>query len=168
MREYDITGTYLKAVSNGMDGDAYQVLYLLETGRFMFTGWWRGYELTIAGGVWMDLDNAVNLQGSGQTLLHDSPEVTRQMRPFERTFNIGRVSFSPELTGDCSLDDWSLLGWRGPLVYAGRVQFFPIEHSGLPRAHEDIDAWVQRRFQEPEEGLKQHDGRCSLPSSGGI
>jgi hypothetical protein len=144
MPDYCISGTYIKVVPYGMDGDAYQVLYLLESSRFMFTGWWRGYELTVAGGAWSTLDEYVTLQGSGRTIFHDAPEINRQMRPFSRRFKSGRVSFTPDLTGDSKSEDWSLLGWKGPFIYAGRTQFYPIEHPGFPRRQGDVDDWVQK------------------------
>ena len=46
----DATGTYVKVIQfdASLSGDAYLVLYLLRSGLYLFIGYWKGYEITVA------------------------------------------------------------------------------------------------------------------------
>jgi hypothetical protein len=52
--EPNTTGTYAKVIQYGLapSSDIYLVLYLLDSGVYLFIGYWQGYELTVAVGRW--------------------------------------------------------------------------------------------------------------------
>jgi hypothetical protein len=47
-------GTYLKVVKfpEPRNPDGFVVLYLRPNGRFLFAGYWRGYERSVVAGTW--------------------------------------------------------------------------------------------------------------------
>ncbi|PKN68771.1 MAG: hypothetical protein CVU43_22170 [Chloroflexi bacterium HGW-Chloroflexi-5] len=60
-------GTCVKVIQYS-PGDAYLVLYLLESGIYLFIVYWQGFELTVAAGVWNEENNNVKVDGVGATL----------------------------------------------------------------------------------------------------
>ena len=64
------------------------VLYLLESGRFLFIGYWEGYEVSVAAGYWRQEGNRVDLMGSGQFLAMDVLPHPIGKWKFARTFEL--------------------------------------------------------------------------------
>ena len=61
-------GTYVKVIQfdQSLSGDAYLILYLLDSGFYLFIGYWRGYELTVTAGRWIEHQDRVELEGVGR------------------------------------------------------------------------------------------------------
>ena len=112
--EFDLRGTYLKVIGgNGPEPDMSLILYLQRNGRFLFLGYYPGYEKSVAAGRWSRDGKTVYLVGQGHCLSRsDSAR-------FERELLLEEDDFTPQLRATEELKGWSLLSWRGPFVYAG-------------------------------------------------
>lgn len=90
-------GTYLKVVrfSEPTNPDGFVVLYLRPNGRFLFAGYWSGYERSLAAGGWVRQGVEVRLDGRGlvATDAIPGPEGGR----FERVFTVEDANHTPPL-----------------------------------------------------------------------
>jgi len=144
MKSDFIAGTYLKVVRFPEPGnsDAYLALYLRPKGLFLFAGYWRGYERSAAAGVWHEGDGKVTLTGVGVIEADSMPQPNAP--PFERTLVLQDEVSTPTLRADASLDDWSLLGWRGLYTYVGANYVVNPDDQWLPRNLAEVDEWIAR------------------------
>lgn len=79
-------GTYLKVLrfSEPTTPDGFLVLYLRPNGRFLFAGYWSGYERSAAAGRWVRQGVEVRLDGRGRVATDAIPGP--EGRRFERIF----------------------------------------------------------------------------------
>lgn len=140
-KRYRDFGTYLKVVKFGA-GDAFIVLYLRPDGRFLFLGYWAGYERTTAAGVWTKTDRQLSLRGVG-AVATDS-DLGGKRLPFARTFDLHENSPTLSLSADNELTSWSLLGWQGPFHYVGIATVVNPDGLWLPNSSRDVDGWIGR------------------------
>lgn len=140
----DATGTYVKVIqfTPSIGGDAHLVLYLLRSGLYLFIGHWRGYELTIAAGRWIEKDDRVHLTGVGTTLSADFLPNSSTTREYNREFGTRVDGYSPMLVAEAEYEGWSLLSWRGNLIYLGRFHYFDLKDERLPNSWREIELWV--------------------------
>jgi hypothetical protein len=136
-------GTYLKVVRfpEPPNPDGFIVLYLRSTGLFLFLGYWRGYERSAVAGRWSRHDDAVSLDGCGETSTDAPP---RQAGKFQRTLKADVQNHTPVLVGASEFTGWSLLGWTGPFIYIGRATVINPDGEWLPRSCDEVDAWIER------------------------
>jgi hypothetical protein len=113
----DGVGTYLKVVWSPGTSKAFIVLYLRPHGRFLFGGYWEGYEYSLAAGVWQKQGREIRLDGRGQLKTDTIPGP--EGGKFERVFAIEDSNHTPVLRAATELNGWSLLGWRGDFVFVG-------------------------------------------------
>jgi hypothetical protein len=141
-----LAGTYTRCIRFGSgrfaSPEAYLVLYLLHSGRFLFFAYWWGFELTVAAGTWTAMGDCVELHGVGRNLQHDVLPCTGAPRPFTRTFTVTGDEASPVLTADGELEGWNLLGRSGALHYLGHGQMLQLDDDRLPRTWPDIELWI--------------------------
>lgn len=147
-----ICGTYVKAIQyhSSFPRDAYLILYLLKSGHYLFIGSWRGYELTVAAGRWIESQDQVELDGIGRFIFMDSMPFSTSFRSHKRTFSIKMDSSTPTLQASSEQEEWSLLGWSGSLNYLGKLYFFALEDEDLPARWQDIEPWVQEFLADHE------------------
>ncbi len=140
------TGTYIKVIQNAgaSFNNAYLVLYLLDSGIYLFIGYWQGYELTVAAGHWSENKDRVKLDGKGKTLFIDVVPFNKDPRRHEREFSIVIDHASPALSTDTEHEGWSLLSWPGRFNYLGRYYFFDLQDDRLPKSFKDIEIWIRR------------------------
>lgn len=140
------TGTYVRIIRCGRSpwGDAYLVLYLLPSGLYLFIGDWKGYELTIAAGIWKEYKERVMLEGMGRSLLMDVIPFDRSPHRHAREFRIAIEDYSPALIAETEHEGWSLLSWRGHLHYVGKYHFFDLHNDKLPKSLEEIEPWTRQ------------------------
>lgn len=136
-------GTYLNVVrfSQPSNPDGFVVLYLRPNGRFLFLGYWRGYERTIAAGTWEKKGIEVRLKGNGSLSTDTTlgPEANR----FERTFVAGNAKATPSLTASEELKGWSLLSATGPFVYVGQRTIIDPDGRWLPNSLSTVDELIE-------------------------
>lgn len=113
----DGIGTYLKVVWSPDPSKAFMVLYLRPHGRFLFGGYWEGYEYSLAAGVWRKQGREIRLDGRAQ--LKTDTVGGPKGGAFERVFTIEDSNHTPVLRAARELTGWSLLGWRGDFVFVG-------------------------------------------------
>ena len=148
--DYDLgpnsMGTYARVIQNhqSFNGDAYLVLYLLPSSLYLFTGYWPGFELTVAAGRWKEREEQVFLEGVGTHILMDVLPFSRTPRRHEREFSIVIEHYSRALFAETEHQGWSLLSWRGYLHYLGRSHFFDLENDDLPKSIHEVEPWTQR------------------------
>jgi hypothetical protein len=137
-------GTYLKVVrfSEPTNPDGFLVLYLRPNGRFLFAGYWSGYERSVAAGDWVRQVAEVRLKGRGRvsTDAIPGPDGGR----FERVFNVQDANHTPSLIASKALEGWSLLGWTGPLAYVGRHTIIDPDGRWLPGSMSSVDSWIDQ------------------------
>ena len=140
------TGTYIKIIQCNprVDNDAYLVLYLLRSGIYLFIGYWKGYELTVAAGSWNESNEHIRMDGVGATLLMDVVPFNNKPRRHEREFKVVIEDFSPALFVETEHEDWSLLSWAGRFNYLGRFYFFDLKNDQLPRSFGEIETWAKQ------------------------
>ncbi|MCH7912327.1 MAG: hypothetical protein IH856_04715 [Deltaproteobacteria bacterium] len=140
----DATGTYVKVIqfTPSIGGDAHLVLYLLKSGLYLFIGHWRGYELTTPVGRWIEKGDRVHLSGVGATVSADILPNSSTTREYNREFVTRVDGYSPMLVAEAEYEGWSLLSWRGSLIYLGRSHYFDLEDERLPGSWQEIEPWV--------------------------
>jgi len=140
------TGTYVRVIQyqQSFNGDAYLVLYLLPSDLYLFIGYWKGFELTIAAGSWKGCNDRVLLEGVGAHLLMDSVPFSRSPRRHMREFLVAIEDHSRTLIAETEHEGWSLLSWRGHLHYLGRNHFFDLHIDNLPKSFNEIEAWTRQ------------------------
>ncbi len=135
-------GTYLKIVRfmDSPNPDGFVVLYLRPSGRFLFAGYWSGYERSVAVGRWLRQGAEIRLEGSGrlESDVISGPDGGR----FRRVFTVGDSNHTPFLIASDELKGWSLLGWKGPLAYVGRHTIIDPDHRWLPESMAIVDTWI--------------------------
>jgi hypothetical protein len=133
-------GTYLKVIrfSEPTNPDGFVLLFLRPNERFLFLGYWAGYERTAASGTWTRDGRIVELTGIG-TVSH-CRGASRQ--DFKRTFRRRRVKSTRQLVADVELPGWSLLSGRGPLQYIGEDTVINPDGRWLPRTSAEVDQWI--------------------------
>lgn len=136
-------GTYLKVVrfSEPTNPDGFVVLYLRSTGFFLFLGYWRGYERSVAAGRWSRHDDILTLDGRGETSTDAPPN---QAGRFQRIFRTEIQNHTPVLVGEGEVPGWSLLGWAGPFSYVGQTTIINPDGDWLPQSIVEVDAWIDR------------------------
>ena len=140
--EFDLRGTYLKVIGGlGAEPDMFLILYLQGNGRFLFLGYYPGYEKSVAAGRWSRDGKTVYLVGRGHlnTDIIPGPAGGR----FERELLLETVDFTPQLRAAEELKGWSLLSWRGPFVYAGATIIDP-DGRWLPNSWAAVEDWITR------------------------
>lgn len=137
-------GTYLKVIRfpEPPNPDGFVVLYLRPKGFFLFLGYWRGYERSLAAGRWSRHESHVDLEGDGHVSCCSlpNPEAGR----FRRTFRCDVRNHMPVLIGTGELTGWSLLSSAGPFTYAGQKTVIDPDGEWLPNSLSDVDAWIDR------------------------
>lgn len=132
-------GTYVKvvAVHEYRPEDLFMVLYLRPNGRFLFAGYWDGYEYSLAAGRWRRQGWQIVLDRRGRlkTDYVPGPEGGR----FERTFLFEHSHRTPVLRATGELKGWSLLGWSGDLVYVGQHTIIAPGACWLPGSMSEAD-----------------------------
>ena len=80
-------GTYLKVIrySEPTNPDGFVVLYLRPNGRFLFVGYWSGYERSLVTGRWVNQGTEVRLEGRGRL-------ATDVIHAVDRALNRGTIS----------------------------------------------------------------------------
>ncbi|HUW12504.1 MAG TPA: hypothetical protein VM537_22450 [Anaerolineae bacterium] len=135
-------GTYLKVVrfAEPLNPDGFLVLYLRPHGRFLFAGYWSGYERSLAAGRWLRQDTDILLEGRGrlETDMLPDPEGGR----FERLFTVEDANHTPFLLATSELTGWSLLSWKGPFAYVGQHTIIDPDGQWLPGSMSVVDAWI--------------------------
>jgi len=139
-------GTYVKVIQYGAiyPSDVYLVLYLLDSGLYLFIGYWQGYELTVAAGRWTEKKDHIHLDGVGATLFIDVVPFNKKPRKHEREFNVVIDHASRSLFTDIEHEDWSLLSWSGRFNYLGRYYFFDLNNDRLPKSFDEVEIWARR------------------------
>src|SRR5262245_28008465 len=102
------TGTYqqLMQFSERSNSGAVLVLYLRPSGRFLFAGYWRGYERTVVVGHWSREGAEVRLEGRGELATDVVGE--REPERCSRVFAVDESRETPVLTASEPLEEWSL------------------------------------------------------------
>ena len=140
--EFDLRGTYLKVIGGmGYEPDMSLILYLQNNGRFLFLGYYPGYEKSVAAGRWSRDGKTVYLVGRGHLNIDTIPGPAGGR--FERELLLEKADFTPQLRAAEELKGWSLLSWRGPFVYAGATIIDPDERW-LPNSWAAVEDWITR------------------------
>ena len=148
-------GTYIKVTTVPgspfpESDDSYRILYLRPSGRFLFLGYWSGFEYTSVVGRWSRSESGVELRGYGvlstDTLPHDTPPI------FIRTLTLSDDLFTPTLVASTELDGWSLLGWQGNYSYVGSSTVVNPDGKWLPSSIDAVDAWINERLRDGQAG----------------
>lgn len=139
------SGTYLKVVRfwepSGPD-DAFVVLYLRPDWRFLYLGYWLGFEYTAAAGNWSKTDLTITLLGGG--VLRSDTMPAGETRALERVFTVEDHQHTPALAATGELEGWSLLSWKGPLTYVGQQTVIDPDQRWLPSSLSDVDTWIEK------------------------
>ena len=135
-------GTYLKVVrfSEPTNPDAFIVLYLRPSGRFLFVGYWEGYERTAAAGQWVREGSQVRLEGRGDASTDSLPGPAADA--FTHLLAWDLSNHTPTLTAPAELKGWSLLSWTGPFAYVGQVTVIDPDGAWLPSSISDVDRLI--------------------------
>jgi hypothetical protein len=98
-------GTYVKVVrfSEPTNPDGFIVLYLRPGGRFLFIGYWEGYERSVAAGHWLKRDSEYHLQGYGRVESDAPPDHEGR---FARILKLEVVNHTPTLIATEELQGW--------------------------------------------------------------
>lgn len=134
----DGAGTYLKVVWSPGPSKAFIVLYLRPHGRFLFGGYWEGYEYSLAAGTWRKQNREIHLTGKGQIKTDTIPGP--EGGQFERVFRVEDSNHTPVLRAAAELTSWSLLGWPGDFTYVGPETV--IAPGWLPASLSAVDARI--------------------------
>jgi hypothetical protein len=146
----DCCGTYVKVVrfTEPPNPDGFIVLYLRPGGRFLFIGYWLGYENSVAAGYWTKRESEYHLQGYGR-VRSDAPPCHHGR--FVRTLKLETVRHTPILTAAEELKEWSLLSWVGPFTYIGEHTVIP-NTKELPDSLAVVDQWIDEIVERTHEG----------------
>jgi hypothetical protein len=138
------SGTYLKVIRfpQQTNPDGFVVLYLRPANTFLMLGYWCGYERAFAAGTWDLRRSEVLLEGRGRVAT--DAVVGPGGRTFERTFRHIDSRNTPGLEASEELQDWSLLSWKGPLMYIGQRTIIDPDGEWLPGSMEAVDEWIRR------------------------
>lgn len=144
------TGTYVKVLRfpEPSNPDGFIVLYLRPDGRFLFIGYWRGYENSVAAGYWSKRESDYHLQGYGR-VGSDAPPCHHGR--FVRILKPEMVHHTPTLTATEELKEWSLLSWVGPFTYIGERTVIP-NTKELPDSLAVVDQWIDEIVERTHEG----------------
>jgi len=109
------SGTYVKVVrfTEPTNPDGFIVLYLRPEGRFLFVGYWLGYESSVAAGHWSKRESEYHLQGYGRVRSDTPPD---HQERFARILKLEIMNHTPTLTVAEELKGWSPLSWVGPFT----------------------------------------------------
>jgi hypothetical protein len=135
-------GTYLKVVrfSEPTNPDAFIILYLRPSGRFLFVGYWEGYEQTAAAGQWVREGSVVRLEGRGHASTDSRPGPEAGV--FRHVLTWDLTNHTPTLTAPAELKGWSLLSWTGPFLYVGQFTVIDPDGTWLPHSISDVDRMI--------------------------
>ena len=133
-------GTYLKVIWPTSPTDAFVILYIRPDNRFLFAGYWTGFERSVAVGNWERHDATVTLTGRGNLSLDTFPGP--EGGDFERTFTIEDTNFALSLVANVELEEWSLLGWTGSYNYVGQHTVIDPDGRWLPDSLSKVDEWI--------------------------
>jgi hypothetical protein len=142
-------GTYVKVVASAGPStnqrDSFRVLDLRPNGRFLFLGYWPGYERSVASGQWSVADEIVELDGFGRIDgdALGNPDPGR----FRRTFTYSVSNFTPILMAEEELPGWSLLSWAGAYSYIRWEVVFDPGRGWLPQSINAVDELIDRSLQ---------------------
>ena len=136
----ECSGTYAKVVRihEPLNPDGFIVLYLRPDGRFLFIGYWLGYENSVAAGYWSKRESDYHLAGYGR-VKGDAPPCHEGR--FVRILKLEMVHHTPTLTAAVELKGWSLLSWVGPFTYIGEHSVIP-DTKELPDSLAVVDQWI--------------------------
>ncbi len=134
------SGTYVKVVrfTEPTNPDGFIVLYLRPEGRFLFVGYWLGYESSVAAGHWSKRESEYHPQGYGRVRSDTPPD---HQERFARILKLEIVNHTPTLIAAEELKGWSLLSWVGPFTYIGEQTIIP-NTKGLPDSLAVVDQWI--------------------------
>lgn len=121
--------------------DGFIVLYLRPGGRFLFAGYWRGYERSLAAGHWSKQESEFQLQGQGPVSVDAPPGHEGH---FSRILKLEMLHQTPTLTAATELREWSLLGWVGPFVYVGEGTVINPDGQWLPNSIAVVGQWIDK------------------------
>ena len=139
----DGVGTYVKVVWSPDPSKAFIVLYLRPRGRFLFGGFWEGYEYSLAAGSWHKQGREIRLDGRETTQNRHGAGTGRwKVRP---RFRIEDSNHTPVLRAASELSGWSLLGWSGDFVYVGPNTV--IAPGWLPSSMSAVDARINELWE---------------------
>ena len=144
LEEFELcAGTYVKVVRfyEPTNPDGFIVLYLRPEARFLFLGYWRGYERSLAAGHWSNHESEVQLQGRGRVSTDAPPG---HEGDFSRTFRLEMLHHTPTLTAATELREWSLLSWVGPFSYVGERTIINPDGEWLPDSPSVVDQWIEK------------------------
>jgi len=122
--------------------DGFVVLYLRPEGRFLFVGYWCGYERTQAAGQWSRQGAELQLKGAGDVSTDTIPDPEGEA--FTHTFRVEDAHHTPSLMADRELRGWSLLSWKGPFMYVGQATIIAADGKWLPKSISEVDSWIER------------------------
>jgi hypothetical protein len=135
-------GTYLKVVrfSEPTNPDGFIILYLRPDGRFLFVGYWDGYEQTAAAGQWAREGSELRLEGRG----HASTDSLQgpDAGAFRHLLRWELTNHTPTLNAPIELKGWSLLSWTGPFEYVGQLTVIDPDGAWLPRSISEVDTLI--------------------------
>lgn len=136
-------GTYMKVIrfSEPLNPDGFIVLYLRPGGRFLFAGYWRGYERTLATGHWSKCESELRLQGRGQVNTDCPPGHEGH---FSRILKLEMLHLTPTLSAASELSEWSLLSSFGPFAYVGQLTVINPDGQWLPDSLAVVDQWIDK------------------------
>lgn len=123
------------------------MLYLRPDGRFLFIGYWLGYENSVAAGSWSKRESEYLLQGYGR-VKSDAPPCHEGQ--FVRVFKLEMVHQTPTLIAAEGLKGWSLLSWVGPFTYISEQTVIP-ETKELPDSLVAVDQWIDQMVGRTQE-----------------
>jgi hypothetical protein len=142
LKEFEqCAGTYLKVIRfhEPSHPDGFVVLYLRPGGRFLFLGYWEGYERSVAAGRWSKNESEFQLEGRGRGSGCCPPG--HQGR-FSRTLKLALIHHTPMLTATTEQREWSLLSWVGPFMYVGEQTVINPDGEWLPDSLAVVDQWI--------------------------
>ncbi len=133
-------GTFLRVIWPTSPTEAFAVLYLRSNNRFLFAGYWSGFERSVAVGTWERTGSEVRLIGSGNLSLDTFPGP--EGGPFQRKFTLEDTNFALSLVANVELEEWSLLGWPGSYNYVGQHTVIDPDGRWLPDSLSKVDEWI--------------------------
>jgi hypothetical protein len=141
-------GTYLKVVQfqERTDPDGLVVLYLRPSGLFLFVGYWKGYERSMAAGRWSNNGADIVLEGYGN-VSSDDIRFTHD-EPFQRVFTVEHAKDPLNLGAATALDGWGLLGLTGPFMYVGQRTIIDPDGEWMPGSFASIDEMIEQLLRE--------------------
>lgn len=132
-------GTYVKGVrfSEPTNPDGFIILYLRPDGRFLFVGYWRGYEKSFAAGYWRANNSELELDGFGSVRADSGEHTGRFLQKLALELNY----YTPMLVVAKEAEGWSLLSWLGAYSYIGEDTVLPLG-GALPNSLPEVDECI--------------------------